>query len=262
MGHARTFWIAAERAREAGGQLVLRMEDLDRARCRPEFEQAVFDDLHWLGLQWQEGPDVGGPFAPYTQSERLESYRSLWRRLRDEGFIYPCSCSRADVQRALGAPHEGDEEPIYPGACRDRPWDRAREAAGVHWRFRVPPGEVIRFHDGGFGHQEAVAGRDFGDFVVWRKDDFPSYQLAVVADDHAMEITEVVRGSDLLLSTARQLLLYRALGWSPPQFHHCRLVTDAAGVRLAKRNAALSLKSLRERGADPAETVRSFSEES
>ena len=144
---------------------------------------------------------------------------------------------------------------MYPGTCRGRSagpeGPPATSSRGV-WRFRVPDGEAVDFDDGGFGRQRFVAGRDFGDFVVWRGDDVPSYQLACVADDAAMGVTEVVRGADLLLSTARQILLYRALGYEVPRFRHCPLVTDAAGVRLAKRHAALSLRRLREDGLDPA----------
>ncbi|HYG34085.1 MAG TPA: glutamate--tRNA ligase family protein, partial [Clostridia bacterium] len=180
--------------------------------------------------------------------------------------------SRHDVLRALGAPHVGEDEPVYPGTCRTKldskldaedaetPFDgigvansKQRAEARINWRFRVPDGEVISFVDGFYGPQQFVAGKDFGDFVVWRHDQIPAYQLAVVVDDAAMGITEVVRGEDLLRSTARQILLYRALAVSPPQFYHCPLVTDESGVRLAKRHDSLSLRALRERGKDPAE---------
>ena len=258
LGHARTFWIAQQRAVAAGGVLILRNEDIDRARCKPEFVQAMFDDLRWFGLDWREGPDVGGPFAPYTQSQRTELYRHAIERLRDSGFIYPCSCSRKDIQLSARAPHTEDEEPLYPGTCR--PKDTSNPILNFsgrhHWRFRVPDGESISFVDGHLGPQSVVAGRDFGDFVVWRNDDVPSYQLAVVVDDAAMQITEVVRGEDLLLSTARQLLIYRALDLIAPDFYHCGLVTDDQGTRLAKRHAALSLGRLREQGTTP-EQIRS-----
>jgi len=254
LGHARTFWTAQERARQAGGTLVLRVEDIDPARCKPEFTQALLEDLRWFGLEWQEGPDRGGPAAPYVQSERRGWHLELLERLRTGGFIYPCRCSRRDVLHALNAPQAGDEEPIYPGTCR--PGEAAFTApAGltdVHWRFRVPHGEAMRFTDAAMGPQNAVAGVDFGDFVVWRRDGVPAYQLAVVADDAAMGITEVVRGSDLLLSSFRQLLLYRALGLTPPGFYHTELLTDpGTGLRLAKRHAALSLRQLREAGIPP-----------
>jgi len=242
--------MAAERAR--GGALVMRVEDLDQARCRPAFEVAIYEDLRWLGVEWSEGPETGGPFAPYRQSERRAWYLEAWEKLRAGGFIYPCFCSRKDVQQAVTAPH-GDDEPVYPGTCRPSfgAVSNAAAPAGKTWRFRVPDGERLRFHDERAGWQEAVAGVDFGDFVVWRRDDVPAYQLAVVVDDAAMEITEVVRGDDLRVSTFRQLLLYRALGLIAPRFYHCPLVLDARGRRLAKREDALSLRALWERGITP-----------
>ena len=248
LGHAQTFWIAQERARLQNGILVLREDDLDGSRVRPEFSQALRDDLHWFGFDWQEGPDCGGQFAPYLQSRRLEIYRAAFQNLRASGAIYPCRCSRQDVLRSLNAPHAGDDEPTYPGTCRHRTPDASKR---VTWRFRVPDGETIAFRDGGFGPQNYVAGSDFGDFIVWRADDLPAYHLATVVDDARMQITEVVRGADLLVSAARQLLLFHALGWMPPRFYHCPLVTDATGGRLAKRHDALSLRSLRELGQTP-----------
>jgi glutamyl-tRNA synthetase len=257
LGHARTFWIAQQRAQQFDGTLVLRNEDLDRARCQKEFVVAMTEDLRWFGLHWQEGPDCGGPFGPYNQSDRCEFYRTALEELKASGFVYPCTCSRKDILNALTAPHEGDDEPIYPGTCRPQNPSTINHHPSTHfsWRFRVPDGETISFVDECKGGQRFVAGKDFGDFVVWRHDDVPSYQLAVVVDDDAMRITEVVRGADLLASTARQLLLYRALGLEPPAFYHCPLMTDASGVRLAKRHDALSLRTLRDRGDDP-ERVR------
>ena len=233
--------------------LVLRVEDLDRERCKPEFRAGLVEDLCWLGLDWQEGPDVGGRFGPYIQSERLEFYRGAWRRLAASGMIYPCTCSRRDVERALGAPHAGEHEPVYPGTCRPAEPTPilGEQTAGVNWRFRVTPGEPVGFVDGCAGRQAFVAGTEFGDFVVWRRDDMPAYQLAVVVDDAAMQISEVVRGADLLESTAQQLLVYRALGFEPPGFYHCPLVTDDRGVRLAKRAGTHSLRALHEAGMDP-----------
>jgi glutamyl/glutaminyl-tRNA synthetase len=256
LGHARTFWIAAQRATERGGKLILRNEDLDSQRCRPDFVEAMYEDLRWLGIEWSEGPDCGGPFGPYAQSERRGHYLAAWKRLRHAGFIYPCTCSRKDVTQAAGAPNEGDDEPMYPGTCRAR--NDARqfvEPAGVNWRFQVPDGDEIHFEDLHQGPQRFMAGRDFGDFIVWRRDDVPAYQLAVVVDDAAMQITEVVRGADLLKSTARQILLFRALGLMIPNYYHCDLVRDEAGVRLAKRHDALSIRKLRELGSTP-EKVR------
>ncbi len=250
LGHARTFWTAQERARANQGVLVLRNEDLDRARCRPEFVTDMVEDLKWFGFEWNEGPDIGGPFAPYTQSERIAIYRLAFEQLRKGGFVYPCSCSRQDVLRTASAPHAEDDEPIYPGTCRPGP-KSLNPTAQINWRFRVPDGEQISLRDGNHGEQSAIAGREFGDFVVWRYDDIPSYQLAVVVDDAAMEITEVVRGDDLLRSTFRQLLLYAALGLRPPSFYHCALVKDETGRRLAKRHDSLSLKALGETGLQP-----------
>jgi len=262
---------------------VLRMEDLDRERSRAEYAQAALEDLRWLGMKWDEGPDLGGAFGPYTQSERSDVYLAAWQRLREGGFIYPCRCSRKDLAAALSAPHEGpdpgsnrgqdpDDEPVYPGTCRpsgtaegvfEVAGDTGDGRSGRNWRFRVPDGEAIEFQDGNLGQQRFVAGVDFGDFLVWRRDGVPwsprkgherrgcgvpSYQLACVADDAAMRITEVVRGADLLKSTARQILLNRALGFADPKWYHCELSRDEQGRRLAKRHDALSIRELRRRG--------------
>ena len=265
LGHARTFWMTQQRVREHDGVLVLRNEDLDPTRSKPEFIRAMIDDLRWFGFDWQEGPDLGGPFAPYNQSERFHFYRAALEQLRVGGFIYSCTCSRKDIQQAAQAPHAADDEAIYPGTCRGRvsssefrvpSTSNAKHESRItkpSWRFRVPDGEAISFTDENFGGQSFVAGKEFGDFVVWRHDDVPSYQLAVVVDDAAMQITEVVRGADLLVSTARQLLLYRALKLAPPRFFHCPLMTDERGERLAKRHESLSLRSLRASGKSPEE---------
>lgn len=233
----------------------------------------MFEDLKWFGFEWQEGPDIGGASAPYAQSQRTDIYRAALEKLRATGRVYPCDCSRKDIAAASRAPHaEDDNEPIYPGTCRGR---------GVQWpaavgsyftetnlqshvvrcpslRFRVADGETVSFTDNHLGPQSFVAGKDFGDFVVWRPDDVPAYQLACVVDDAAMQISEVVRGRDLLVSTARQLLIFRALSLSPPEFFHCELMTDDAGARLAKRHDALSLRTLRERGEVPADLRRDW----
>ena len=259
LGHARTFWVAQQRARANNGVLVLRNEDLDAMRFKLEFVDAMIEDLKWFGFEWQEGPDCGGSFGPYNQNERSHFHRAALNKLRDGGFIYPCTCSRKDIQSAARAPHAADDkEPIYPGTCRNN-CESQMANSKFSWRFRVPDGETISFADGSFGPQQFVAGKDFGDFVVWRHDDVPAYQLSVVVDDAAMRITEVVRGADLLVSTARQLLLYRALNLEPPQFYHCPLMTDAAGARLAKRHDALSLRTLRAQGAAPEDLRRPWS---
>jgi glutamyl/glutaminyl-tRNA synthetase len=256
LGHAATFWRAFQRAREAGGTLIWRTEDLDPFRCKKEFADAAMEDLRWLGIRWQEGPDVGGHFGPYEQSARRSRYLAAWRRLKDGGWIYPCTRSRREVAAAAGlAPHE--EEPIFPvawrGSVRDAP--SRNDPRGVNGRFRVPDHDEIRFEDGAVGPVVKRTLQDFGDFLVWNRDDIPAYELAVVVDDLAMEITEVVRGEDLLTSTARQLLIYRALGATPPAFFHTPLVRDAQGRRLAKRDAALSLRTLRESGRQPKEVL-------
>ena len=238
LGHAQTFWIAHQRCRERQGRLVLRQEDLDGPRCRPEFALAAEEDLRWLGLDWDEGP--------FYQSQRMPLYQEQFQRLQERGWVYPCSCSRKEVQEAQRAPNQGDEEPIYGGTCRNGPQHGEIRA----WRLRVPE-RSVHFKDLRQGSQRFTGQQDFGDFVVWRPQAGPSYQLAVVVDDALMGITEVVRGCDLLLSTARQLLIYEALGFQPPDFYHCPLVTDEQGVRLAKRHDALSLKKLRERGENP-----------
>jgi glutamyl/glutaminyl-tRNA synthetase len=251
IGHARTFWTAARRAIENHGTLILRNEDLDPQRSRAVFAAAMMEDLRWLGIDWSEGPDCGGSYGPYSQSERSRHYLEAWKRLREGGFLYPCICSRKDLAQSASAPNDADsdDEPVYPGTCRERrDGVRLFEPAAVNWRFRVHDGETIEFADLNLGRQRYVAGRDFGDFLVWRRDDVPAYQLAVVVDDAAMRMTEVVRGADLLKSTARQLLLIGALGYPVPNHFHCQLVRNAEGVRLAKRQDALSIRHLRESG--------------
>ncbi|MEI6241388.1 MAG: glutamate--tRNA ligase family protein [Planctomycetia bacterium] len=261
VGHAQTFAVAAQRA--AGAGLVMRIEDLDRDRCRPEFTTAALDDLRWLGLEWTEGPDVGGPHAPYEQSRRGAWFLEVWRRLEAAGAMYPSPHSRRDVEEAASAPHgpppdsgTTPREPLFPTALRPATRERASVPGGVPWRFRVPDGRVIEFKDGRLGRVTRTAGVDFGDFVVWRRDDLAAYELAVVADDHAMEIEEVVRGEDLLTSTARQLLLYEALGWQPPHWFHTPLVVDAEGRRLAKRTGGLAIRDLRGSGLSPTDALR------
>ena len=203
LGHARTFWIAWQRARAAHGKLIFRNEDLDYQRCKPEFVRAMYEDLRWLGLDWDEGFDLEsgasrGSFGPYSQSERRSFYLDTWRKLRDSGLIYPCTCSRKDLERALSAPHEplhgaglhaadretdalvgADDELPYPGTCREKIATAKNydSPAGVSWRFKVPDGEMISFSDGYFGRQEFVAGRDFADFLLWRRTISPPINL-------------------------------------------------------------------------------------
>ena len=257
VGHARTYARAA--ARGAGRGLVLRIEDLDSPRCREEWVSSCVRDLRWLGLDWSEGPDRGGPHGPYRQSKRTSLYLDIWRQLARAGAIYPSPHSRRDVEEAALAPQQSlppEAESIFPPSLRP-PAGRSSvsEPGSVAWRFRVPDGRTLEFRDGEAGLVRRTAGEDFGDFVVWRRDQLAAYELAVVADDHAMEIEEVVRGEDLLTSTARQLLLYEALGWQPPAFCHLPLVRDPAGIRLAKRTAGLSIAALRERGFSPRDVL-------
>jgi glutamyl/glutaminyl-tRNA synthetase len=256
LGHARTFWIAQQRAK--GGTLFLRNDDLDRARCRPEFVAAMVEDLRWLGLDW-EGPIV-------SQSERIPRYRAALERLHAAGLIFPCHRSRRDVLEAAGAPHEGeaDDEPLYPREFRPAvgtPLPPLEAKIAVNWRFRVPDHGVLSFQDGCAGEEHAEMGRDFGDFLVWRKDDTPSYQLATVVDDAEMGITEIVRGADLIKSTFRQFLLFHALGWKVPAFYHAPLMRDENGVRLAKRHDAMALRTLRAQGMTPKAIRAQFEQE-
>ena len=262
LGHACTFWFAAERARAAGGTLLLRNDDLDALRFKLDFVAAMIEDLRWLGFAWEE-PVI-------AQSSRTARYRAALERLHAARLIFPCTRTRRDVLDALSAPHEAaaatpDDEPVYPPQFRppaDAPLPLLGEKVSVNWRFRVPDGEELVFVDGRFGPQRAIAGRDFGDFLVWRKDDAPSYQLSCAVDDAELGITEVVRGADLIKSTFRQLLLIRALGHAAPAYWHAPLMLDERGERLAKRHDALSLRTLRERGVSPAEIIAQFARNS
>lgn len=247
IGHAATFSTAHRRAREAGGEILLRIEDLDPQRCKPEFATATMEDLKWLGLDWDG--------EPVFQSQRRAHYLEAWDRLRDAGWIYPCRRSRKEISTL--APHT--EEPVFPSEWRGDPAESMEfsSPSGVNWRFRVPDGETIRFLDGNFGRIEKIAGSDFGDFLVWNRDDIPAYELAVVVDDILTGITEVVRGADLLTSTARQILLHRALGANPPAWFHCPLVCDDQGNRLAKRTGSLEIRTLRNQGRSPEEVLAS-----
>lgn len=233
--------MAHRRASDADGRILLRIEDLDPHRCSEEFANAAMDDLRWMGLDWSG--------EPIFQSQRRHFYLEAWRRLKEAGFIYPCRRSRREISSL--APHE--EEPVFPVEWRADPREAKsyHEPAGVNWRFKVPDGESISFMDQNFGLLEKTTLRDFGDFLVWNRDDIPAYELAVVVDDMAMGITEVVRGADLITSTARQILIYRALAASPPKWFHCPLVCNSEGRRLAKRTGGLSLRDLRAQGFAP-----------
>ena len=254
LGNARTALLAWLAARSAGSSFVLRVEDLDGPRVRPGLEERILQELRWLGLDWDEGPVVGGARGPYRQSERRPWYDAALSELRAAGLAYPCFCSRAEIAAASQAPHgAGDEGPRYPGTCRGLgPREIAARSSRrpPSWRFRVSEGAVA-FEDGLHGRRAVDVSAEVGDFVVARADGVPAYQLAVVVDDAAMAVQEVVRGDDLLSSTARQILLYRALGLAVPRFTHVPLVVGEDGARLAKRHGAVSVGELRDRGADP-----------
>jgi glutamyl-tRNA synthetase len=255
LGNARTALLAWLDARSAGGAFIMRVEDLDRARVQPGAEARQLEELAWLGLDWDEGPDRGGPFGPYRQSARTARYDAAIARLLSDRRAFLCACSRADVARAASAPHDDAlGEPRYPGSCRHA--DPATVMARAAAEGRAP---AVRFAGGGAPIDFVdevhgpVAGEPHGvdDFVLRRADGTAAYQLAVVVDDAAMQVTRVVRGDDLLRSTPRQLALYRALQLPPPRFAHVPLVLTSGGERLAKRTRPASLGSLRERGLAP-----------
>ena len=261
LGNARTALLAWLHTRAAGGRFLMRVEDLDAGRVRPGIMETQLDELRWLGLDWDESPDVGGPHAPYVQSRRTVLYEAALRRLAERGLLFACTCSRKDIAAAASAPHLGEEGPRYPGTCRERVVDPAAAPsliehgrADLALRLRVEPGEVC-FDDLLQGRVCFEPAADTGDFVVRRKDGATAYQLAVVVDDAAMEITHVVRGGDLLGSTTRQLLLYRALELDPPVFLHVPLMLGEDGERLAKRHGSVSLGETRAAGVPPERLV-------
>jgi glutamyl-tRNA synthetase len=246
LGNARTFLLAWLSIRSRGGTLLLRVEDIDGPRVKTETVVQALADLRWLGLDWDG--------EPVRQSERLPHYERAAAALVAAGLAYPCVCSRREVEEAASAPHAGDEGPAYPGTCRGKFADLAAAKAATGrdaaLRFRVDV-DAVPFDDGFCGPQR---GAIQGDFVIQKRDGGPAYQLAVVVDDAAQAVNEVVRADDLLPSTPRQLLLYRALGLTPPRFVHLPLVIGADGRRLAKRHGDTSLHHLRALGV-PAELV-------
>jgi glutamyl-tRNA synthetase len=259
LGNARTALLAWLDARATGAAFVMRVEDLDRARVVPDAEGRLLDDLRWLGLDWDEGPDRGGAFGPYRQSERTARYDEAVAQLLAAGRAFPCACSRADVARAASAPHAADEEgPRYPGTCRGRPAAEIEARAAAQGRASAirfdGRGDALYFDDELRG-AVAVGPGGLDDFVLRRADGTAAYQLAVVVDDAAMGVTRVVRGDDLLTSTPRQLGLWAALGGAPPPaFAHVPLVLAPGGERLAKRTRPASIGELRARGV-ASETV-------
>jgi len=260
LGSAAAAVLCAAAARAAGGALVLRMEDLDRERVVPGCADAILDDLRWLGLSWDEGPDVGGPCAPYTQSQRTPQYEAALAQLEAQGLVFLCDCSRAEIARAASAPHAGEEGPRYPGTCRalgTRPRAFKRPPAA---RLAVPQDAraEIAIEDRVLGGIVEDVGATTGDFVLRRGDGVFAYQLAVVVDDLAMGVTEVVRGADLAASAARQVLLARLLGGEAPRFAHVPLVLGDGGERLAKRARGVPLSDQRAQGVSPGALVRAL----
>ncbi len=242
VGNARTYLIAWLSARSQGGRIGLRIEDIDTWRNKPGAAEQAVEDLRWLGLDWD--------FGPVVQTRRLAEHEAALERLKRLDLVYPCTCTRGDVAAAASAPHADHEGPAYPGTCAHR---TAADAATLDrpysWRFRVTDSPA--FVDAFRGETHVDLRQVGGDFVVWRSAGMPAYQLAVVVDDAAMGVTEVVRGDDLVPSTPRQLLIYRALGLTPPRFAHVPLVVGEDGRRLAKRHGDTRLSALRAAGVRP-----------
>ena len=246
LGNARTGLLAWLDVRSRGGVMVLRVEDNDFTRARRSLEEGMLRDLEWLGLDWDEGPDVGGPFGPYRQSEREDHYAGALERLA----VYRCGCSRATLR---GLPRMGATgEAVYPGTCRGA---EVRGPAAIRWRVPEGAESVVSFVDRVLGGYAQEVAREVGDFVLRRADGAWAYQLAVVVDDAAMQIDSVVRGADLLDSTPRQILLQRALGLPTPSYGHVPLILGPGGAKLSKRDGAPDLGSLREGGADPGAVI-------
>lgn len=259
LGNLRTALLAWLFSRCLDGQFVLRVEDLDRPRTRAGATERMLADLRWLGLDWDEGPDCSGPYAPYTQSERIDIYRHYLHQLQEHGLVYPCYCSRAEIAHAASAPQQGDSTSRYPGTCRTltavqrRAFEQSGRSASL--RFRVDDERVVTFTDQLAGPITQYVQQVVGDFILYRADGIFAYQFAVVVDDALMQINQVVRGLDLLSSTPRQLLLYEALGFPIPIFAHVPLMRDVQGQRLAKRIQSMGLEPLRTGGMTPEQIV-------
>ena len=252
IGHAATFRTAYQRAKEQGGKIVLRIEDLDRDRCKESYESALIEDMQWLGLSWDQDPRSTEGYI--RQSDRLTRYREVLDLLIEAGVVYCCTRSRKEIREHPNASRNSDGEVLFPESLRPRETENPEEGEErylQHWRFRVNYGTEVSFEDLRTGRHSYKAGVDFGDFLVWTKAGYPAYELAVVVDDIDSVITEVVRGEDLLVSTARQILLYRVLNAKVPDFYHCPLIKDEHGVRLAKQYDSKSIRSYREDGYSP-----------
>ena len=259
LGNASTALLAWLSIRSRDGKIVMRMEDLDQPRVRPGAADQVLADLMWLGIDWDEGPDVGGPFAPYEQSRRSERYEAAFQLLLEQNLAYPCFCSRRDIAKAASAPQSPGDEVRYPGTCRNLglPEVARRTQSGKRhaWRFRVDGSARPTFVDEVLGIHASRSNEPPADFVVRRADAVAASQLAVVVDDAEMAITEVVRGEDHISNTPRQLLLYEALGRPCPTFGHVPLLLGPDRVRLSKRHRGVTLRELRESGFTPEEVV-------
>lgn len=254
LGNARTYLLAYLSARSSGLPLVLRIEDIDSPRVKPWAIQQAIDDLRWLGIDWDQGPDVGGPHAPYLQTQRRDHYRRALESLIQSDRVYPCTCTRKDIAAAGSAPHFEHEGNRYPGTCSAwRHGQSLPDSKPFCWRFRTGNQPIV-FQDLLHGTQRCIPANDLGDFPVTQKNGQPSYQLAVVVDDAEMEITEVVRGDDLLASTFRQIEIFCALGYDVPRFGHVPLVIGTDGRRLAKRHGDTRLSQYRQAGLAP-ETI-------
>lgn len=246
LGNVWTAFLAWLQVRQQKGTLILRIEDIDEQRSKPEYTQALLEDLSWLGLDWDEGPGKGGPYGPYIQQERYSLYEKALQELQAKHLLYPCYCSRARLQ-AIGAPHEGEHR-LYDGHCYGMPEEQRRQMdRKPSWRVHVPHVSVS-FTDGSYGPFSDYLPRVCGDFVVRRADGLYAYQLAVAVDDGSMGITHVLRGRDLLSSTAQQIWLMEVLGYTPPSYTHVPMLIDASGNRLSKRQQGITVRSLRDRG--------------
>ncbi len=255
LGNARTYLLAWLSARSQGGKVVMRIEDLDSPRIKPWAIEQAMQDLHWLGLDWDEGHDIGGPHLPYIQTERASLYQEPLQRLLTANLIYPCTCSRTDIEHAASAPHESIDGPIYPGTCAA--WsvgDPLPDMDEFCWRFRAPDQQML-INDVLCGEVTLNVAKQLGDFPITRKGGQVAYQLAVVVDDEMMGVNEVVRGNDLLASAFRQRCLQQSLGYRPMRYIHVPLVVGADGRRLAKRHGDTRLSQYREQGVAPEQVI-------